>query len=191
MLDSPNLILPAWQTFYEIIGSAAGALIGLQFVVIALLANFRRQANSGSIHAFATPTIVHFCWVLSIAAVMTAPWPRMSALAVTLLLLGACGMGYAVIVFRRTSRQTGYKPVAEDWIWYTILPFGVYAVLTATAVWLWCRGPGSGVKIFVIAAAALSLLLIGIHNSWDSVTHLVVNQTEVDTKADADRHGRS
>jgi len=28
---------------------------------------------------------------------------------------------------------------------------------------------------FVIGAAALSLLLIGIHNAWDTVTHLVVS----------------
>jgi hypothetical protein len=30
--------------------------------------------------------------------------------------------------------------------------------------------------LFVIGFAALSLLLIGIHNAWDSVTHAVVSQ---------------
>jgi hypothetical protein len=29
--------------------------------------------------------------------------------------------------------------------------------------------------MLVIGAAALGLLLIGIHNAWDTVTHIVVN----------------
>ena len=30
------------------------------------------------------------------------------------------------------------------------------------------------VAMFLIGAAALGLLLIGIHNAWDTVTHIVV-----------------
>jgi hypothetical protein len=33
----------------------------------------------------------------------------------------------------------------------------------------------------VIAAAALGLLLIGIHNSWDTVTHIVATNSGDDT----------
>jgi hypothetical protein len=29
--------------------------------------------------------------------------------------------------------------------------------------------------LFVVGAAALGLLLIGIHNAWDTVTHIVVS----------------
>ena len=53
--------LSGWENFYVIVGSSAGALIGLQFVVIALIADMpivRGQAQAGA--AFATPTIVHF-----------------------------------------------------------------------------------------------------------------------------------
>jgi hypothetical protein len=42
-----------WQNFYVIVGSSAGALIGLQFVVMALVADLPRtagQAQAG--HAF-------------------------------------------------------------------------------------------------------------------------------------------
>jgi hypothetical protein len=39
--------------------------------------------------------------------------------------------------------------------------------------------------LFVIAAAALALLLIGIHNAWDTVTHLVTSGSlGDDTKTD-------
>jgi len=34
--------------------------------------------------------------------------------------------------------------------------------------------------LFVVAASALGLLLIGIHNAWDSVTHLVTSGFDKD-----------
>lgn len=52
--------LAEWESFYLIVGSAAGALIGLQFVVLTLIAERPplRAADAGA--AFMTPTIVHF-----------------------------------------------------------------------------------------------------------------------------------
>ena len=67
--------LSAWQNFYVIVGSSAGALIGLQFVVLSLISSgpaVRGAAQAGD--AFATPTIVHFCAVLGIAGIISAPW---------------------------------------------------------------------------------------------------------------------
>src|SRR5437867_13116458 len=59
--------LAAWESFYVIVGSSAAALTGLQFVVIALIAESGRRSTSKEITAFGTPTIVHFCAVLLIA----------------------------------------------------------------------------------------------------------------------------
>jgi len=50
----------AWESFYVIVGSAGGALTGLQFVVIALLTELRKKRTLDQLDAFATPTIVHF-----------------------------------------------------------------------------------------------------------------------------------
>ena len=50
-----------WENFYVIVGSSAGALIGLQFVVITLIAdrtNSKVDPQAGS--AFATPSVIHF-----------------------------------------------------------------------------------------------------------------------------------
>src|SRR5438105_3816031 len=52
--------LTAWDSFYVIVGSAAGALIGLQFVVVTLIAERPRLRVEEAGAAFATPTIVHF-----------------------------------------------------------------------------------------------------------------------------------
>ena len=70
--------LDAWDSFYVILGSAAGALIGLQFVVVTLVAErpLLRVAEAGA--AFATPTIVHFSAVLLVSALNCAPWQARS-----------------------------------------------------------------------------------------------------------------
>ena len=108
----------AWESFYVIVGSAAAALTGLMFVVLALVAD---SANSSrQIDAFGTPTVVHFGTVLLISAIMSAPWPQLSGARIA---LGLCGARrsrvYGLIVLRRARSQTDYKPVFEDWLFYT------------------------------------------------------------------------
>lgn len=65
--------LATWESFYVIIGSSAAALTGLQFVVIALIAEARTRSTPREIAAFGTPTIVHFCAVLLLSAILSAP----------------------------------------------------------------------------------------------------------------------
>ena len=162
-----------WQNFYVIVGSSAGALIGLQFVVMALVADLPRtagQAQAG--HAFATPNIVHFGAVLFLAAALCAPWHGIGAVAVCWGLLGLGGVTYALIVARRLRVQTAYQPVFEDWLFHAVLPLAAYATLAATA----CMARSHPREaMFGVAAAALLLLFIGIHNAWDAVTfHIFV-----------------
>ena len=163
--------LGGWQNFYVIVGSSAGALIGLQFVVMALVADLPRtagQAQAG--HAFATPNIVHFGAVLFLAAALCAPWYGIGAAAVCWGLLGLGGVAYALIVARRLRVQTVYRPVFEDWLFHTLLPFTSYATLAVTAGVARAHPRGA---MFGVAAAALGLLFVGIHNAWDAATYHV------------------
>jgi ABC-type transporter Mla maintaining outer membrane lipid asymmetry permease subunit MlaE len=57
----------AWQSFYVIVGSSGAALIGIQFVVIALIANMRQRPTTESISAFGTPTVVHLVSALLVS----------------------------------------------------------------------------------------------------------------------------
>ena len=59
----------------------------------------------------------------------------------------------------------------EDCLWFAILPCGAYAVLGLSALFLRKTTP---LPPFAIGGAATALLLIGIHNAWDTVTHIVV-----------------
>lgn len=174
-------LLAAWESFYVIIGSSAAALTGLQFVVIALVAESRRRSTHREIAAFGTPTIVHFCAVLLVSATLSAPWHELSNAGLAAGLCGAAGLAYVVIVVRRARRQTGYRPVLEDWLWHAVFPFVSYATLFAAGILL-PRDPEA--VLFVIGATALFLLFIGIHNAWDTVTFVVVEWQEAPKKSE-------
>src|SRR5713226_5826557 len=119
--------LATWQNFYVLIGSAAAALTGLTFVVVTLSAVTRqtRSSVSGGMTVFSTPTVMHFCAVLLVAAIFSAPWPALWPAGLLLGLCGLAGMTYVVIVLRRLRRQTAYQPVLEDCLWYTAFPLVV------------------------------------------------------------------
>lgn len=163
------LLLHEWETFYVIVGSSAAALTGLQFVVIALTAQRRAVSDPKSLEAFGTPTIVHFCVVLTIAAVVVMPHQTSLTLAAALATLGVAGVVYALVTARRTKRQTGYVPVLEDWLWHAGFPLISYAALFATGVAAMSHIGGA---LYSVAIISLLLLFIGIHNAWDSAIYV-------------------
>jgi hypothetical protein len=166
--------LAMWQNFYVIIGSAAAALTGLMFVVVTLTARSPLRALGEGLAAFGTPTVVHLCAALGVAALLAAPWP---AAWQACPLLGFCGLGgivYIIIVLWRARRQATYQPVLEDWLWHTIFPLVSYTTFLVAAIAL----PGNPIPdLFIIAAATLLLLFIGIHNAWDTVTYIVIEES--------------
>ncbi len=102
-------VIDGWENFYVIVGSSAGALIGLQFVVITLIAArpiTQDAARAGS--AFATPSVVHFGLVLLLSAIVSAPWDEITVVAVLWGLVGLGGVAYIVVVARiRSSSDQG------------------------------------------------------------------------------------
>jgi hypothetical protein len=178
---SDNQLL-AWDNFYVIVGSSAGALTGLQFVVMALVSDLRKPANPDQIGAFGTPTIVHFSVVLTLSAVLSAPWPSLTVPDWMLGVAGAVGLIYVVVVTLRAGRQEGYKPVFEDWLWHTVLPFLSYALLLGGSIML---SRDTTDALFMIATMAMLLLLVGIHNAWDTVTFIVVQRSNKASSSEA------
>jgi len=175
MQEAARLPLAAWESFYVIVGSSGAALTGLQFVVIALIAEARTRTTSRQIDAFGTPTIVHFCAVLLVAATLSAPWKSLGSVSLALGAVGLAGVSYGLIVLRRARQQTDYRPVWEDWLWHGILPLAAYAILLTGAL-AFRRYPDN--VLFLVGAAALLLLFIGIHNAWDTVTYIAIDLRE-------------
>ncbi|MEN3327696.1 MAG: hypothetical protein V7638_2503 [Acidobacteriota bacterium] len=170
--------LTEWNNFYVIVGSSAGALIGLQFVVLTLIAERSRlrQAPEAS-DAFATPSVVHFGVVLLVSAVLSAPWRALGVVSVFAGLVGVAGIIYSVIVARRMRTQKVYRPVMEDWTFHVVLPLIAYAMLAISA---YIATHNTRRALFFAGAATLLFLFVGIHNAWDSVTYAVFVQRQGD-----------
>lgn len=182
MEPTAQSLLSPWNSFYVIAGSAAAALTGLQFVVIVLSAEVE-VGSEGTTRAFGTPTIVHFCAVLLVSAMLSAPWPSLLS---TALALGACaftGFVYTLGVVGHARRQSEYVPVLEDWIWHVTLPLVAYAALVGAAIALRID---PALSLFAVGAASLLLLFVGIHNAWDSVTYIALRRRKKATEGARD-----
>src|SRR5262249_60657251 len=94
-------VLARWESFYVIVGSSAGALTGLQFVVIAL--GVETKAIKGpAIRAFATPTIVHFCAILLMSAIFGALCQALSQLGIAVMAVCVPGFRHRLMLVRAT-----------------------------------------------------------------------------------------
>jgi hypothetical protein len=167
--------LREWESFYVIVGSSAGALTGLQFVVLTLISEAGVvRGTSDTLSAFASPNVVHFCAALLVSALFSTPWHGLGGPSVAVGICGICGFIYSVMVLRRALRQKDYKPVLEDWVWHAALPMLAYAALSVAGLTL-ASDPED--TLFVVGGAALLLVFVGIHNAWDTVTYVMSQRT--------------
>jgi hypothetical protein len=179
MMDASPLA--GWDNFYVIIGSSAGGLTGLTFVVIALIRESAQGVRPTGIGAFVTPTIVHFCGVLALAAFMSMPHQSPVTLGLGLAVGGLAGVVYGILVgadmLNITRGETRYIPVREDWIWNVILPTLGYAGLLVMGALIWERRliPHA---LYVVAVLALGFLFIGIRNAWDLVVWISISESQ-------------
>ena len=159
-----------WESFYVIVGAAAGALIGLQFVVMTLIAERPQIGTEEAGAAFATPTVAHFGAALLLAALLRVPWHGLGSAALAWGLTGLAGVIYMAIVMRRMRRQRTYQPDWEDWLFHFVMPLVAYSVLALAAL------PAKShpeEALLAVAAMTLVLLFVGIHNSWDTIAYNV------------------
>jgi hypothetical protein len=167
-------LLREWESFYVIVGSSAGALTGLQFVVLTLITESEAvRGSSDTLSAFASPNVVHFCAALLVSSILSAPWHGLGPPGFAIALLGVLGVLYSAAVLRRAMRQRDYKPVLEDWIWHAALPLLAYAALVYAGTQISHRPD----TLFIAGGATLLLVFIGIHNAWDTVTYVMIERT--------------
>jgi hypothetical protein len=180
--ESAVILLADWSNFYVIVGSSAGALTGLTFVMISLVIRQQPEDARLAINAFSTPIVVHFSAVLLVAALLSAPWTALAPVAVLLGVGSVGGLGYVVLVMWRVHLVRSYEPEWDDWLWYGVLPAIAYGALLVSAILL----PSHPTPVLFVDATALVLLLaIGIRDAWDIVTYLAILQmSQSDTERD-------
>lgn len=163
----------AWETYYLMVGSSAGALIGLLFVVITLSGELDADRGDIAQRAFLSPTIFHFVAVLvisSAAVVTTLPPPAMAAVIAVPGVIGALNAGATL-----RTLTSGKLDVTHwtDYLYYGALPAvgHIWLVIAAWMVW-----QGAWFADYGVAIGAMGLLLLGIRDAWDLATWLTYHK---------------
>ncbi len=151
----------AWDNFYILLGSAAGALIGLLFIVVTLTAGLDREQALRGASRYMTPTLTAFSAVLLVSAIASAPL-RAGLQRATLVVLALLLLVWALVNVRRMFFPDGGPPThwTDPW-WYSAAPAAAYLALAAVA------GAGSPLGV---GAVAVALLMLGVRNAWDLIT---------------------
>ena len=93
-----------WDSFYLLIGGAAGGLIGLLFIVSTLRSQRTdTDATMRAVAAYMTPIVFHLAAVLSVSAVLAAPGLADPTLGVVLTIAAALGLACAIRIIVRPS----------------------------------------------------------------------------------------
>ncbi len=181
MADSLPL-LEAWSNFYVIVGSSAAGLTGLTFVVIALVSDAHGVRMSG-LRAFVTPIVMHFGSALWLSAVLCIPGHTAVSVAACMMVSGAILSAYgATTTYRMYRGRALYNPVLEDWILNATLPSLCYLGLLVAGVLALQR---TALALYIIGAAALTLLFVGVHNAWDLAVWVTVEGPAAKAKREA------
>ncbi len=150
-----------WHDFYILVGSAAGALIGLLFVVMTLTNNMDRDQALQGASRYMTPTVVQFTTALLISVIASAPvdatwqWRLLVCLAAVLLAWTLAN------VWRMFFRPLAGSAHWTDAWFYAAAPAAAYLALGAAAA------AGSTISV---GALAVAILILGVRNAWDLIT---------------------
>jgi hypothetical protein len=162
------LPLEHWGNFYLVTATAGATLIGLLFVVITIGAE-RRPEDMGKVRLFLTPTVVQFCSVVLIGALMTIPEQTAFGCGALLSTLGVIGLAYCAWLATKWRAAAREGLDARAVVTHVVLPMLAYGALLVGAVVL-----QSSVRpaLLTVAAATGGLLVIAIRNSWAVAIHV-------------------
>jgi len=170
--DTPAQPLQRWHDSYLLTGGAAAMLVGLMFVAILLGSQLITPQSLPGLRMFATPTIIHFVYVLVIATVAVVPTLTRPPLGIPLAVTGLLSIAPAsrAVPFMQEQRRANLID-REDLVWYLVTPSINYLLLGATGIGL-LRGAPEALN--GLACASIVLLVNGIRNAWDLVLWFAV-----------------
>jgi hypothetical protein len=159
-----------WDSFYLMIGGAAGALIGLMFVVATLTGNRSREQSLQGSALYMTPTVFGLAAVLMMSALTAVPGLTGAVMGTVLMVVAILGALHGATVCWRL--MGGGAPATPHWTdhWtYGVAPTMAYLVLGGVG---WAFFSGKPWAADALAAVLLGGLMLSIRNAWDLVTWL-------------------
>jgi hypothetical protein len=163
-------MLDQWHDFYLLIGGAAGALIGLLFVVVSLTGGLETKSIERGQKLYMTPNLVHFGVVLGVGALAMAPGVPRSIGGGVVTILALSGLFYTALVGIGLKRgEASEPPHWSDFWFYSFVPAVLYAALAVSGVMFIEGAPWA---LHAGAAALCVLMFVAIRNAWDLITFI-------------------
>jgi hypothetical protein len=159
-----------WDSFYLLVGGAAGALIGLLFIV-ATLTKGAQDADSAlrGASVYLSPVVLQLGMVLAISALATAPDLPVQVCGLAVAACGLAGLAASGrVMFHLKIGKLFQSAHWTDFWWYGAAAFAVDLLLIGSAAAIWLVAPGHAAR--GIAVSVVLILLVAIRNAWDLVT---------------------
>jgi hypothetical protein len=161
-------MLSQWHEFYALLGTAGAALVALLFVAASIGANVYTADSARGTRTFMSPVVFHYTNILFLSLIALIPGLSMRAFAITIAVAAFCSLGYSILICLRVWRHSAAD--IFDRVAYGCVPMISYAAGLVTA-WLIFNGAAE-TAVYLLAAAALLLLIVNMRNAWDLMMSL-------------------
>ena len=139
----------------------------------------RRQPTAASLIAVSLAALLSFVLIVPALAtfvvglVSSGTLPLYASL-VCSVVAGVALEGYVASIYRRARLLSAYQADLEDLMFHFVVPAVVYGNVFVAGMLAW-SAPDT--TLYMAAATMLALLIIGIHNAWDSAVWMVMRSS--------------
>jgi hypothetical protein len=162
-------MLTEWHEFYELLGTAAAALVALLFVAVSIATSVltpdpesRRNTST-----YLSPVVFHYANVLFLSLIALVPTQTWESFGVVIGVAAAGSVIYSIVIALRVHRNLISD--LSDRLCYGIIPTLCYASGLVVATLMFEEKPAG---LNILAGAALLLLVVNIRNAWDLMISL-------------------
>jgi hypothetical protein len=166
-------MLGGWHEFYALLGTAAAALVALLFVAASIGANVFTAESADGTRTFMSPVVFHYTNILFLSLIALIPEQTALSFGITIAVAACASLVYSIVIFVRVWRHS-ISDLA-DRLGYGSVPLICYSAGLVSAWLLLTRPDGSNgpkAALYLLAAAALLLLVVNIRNAWDLMLSL-------------------
>jgi hypothetical protein len=162
-------MLATWNEFYELLGTAAAALVALLFVAVSIGTSVLtpEPESRRNTATYMSPVVFHYANVLFLSLIALIPTQTWESFGVVIGVAAVGSVTYSIVITVRVHRN----PISDlaDRLCYGIIPTLCYATGLIVALLLF-EEKTAGLNL--LAAAALLLLVTNIRNAWDLMISL-------------------
>ena len=162
-------MLASWHEFYALLGTAAAALVALLFVAVSIATRVmtsepQSRANTST---YMSPVVFHYANVLFLSLIALVPTQTWESFGLAIGIASVGSVIYSIGVAVKVHRNS-FSDLADRFA-YGGVPVLCY---TAGLVSAWLLLKESPAGLYVLAGAALLLLVVNIRNAWDLMISL-------------------